>query len=51
MDFIGAFDQNRLQTVFLVHGDPERQAKLDDALGKAAITNVENPARGESVEL
>ncbi|MEM1041601.1 MAG: MBL fold metallo-hydrolase [Bacteroidota bacterium] len=49
--FIGALDQDRLQTVFLVHGDPERQQKLEAALGNAGIIAVENPARGESVTL
>ena len=49
--FIGALDRERLKQVFLVHGDPERQAALADALGEAGITNVEAPARGHTVTL
>ena len=50
--FIAALDQDRLQTVFLVHGDPERQAALSDALGEAGVSgSVEAPARGHTVAL
>ncbi len=51
VDYIGALDQDRLRTVFLVHGDPERQAALTDALAEAGIGNVESPERGHTVTL
>ncbi len=49
--FIGALDRDRLRTVFLVHGDPERQAALTDALAEAGIGDVRSPARGHTVTL
>ncbi len=49
--FIGDLDQDRLQTTFLVHGDIERQQKLEAALNDAGITDVAIPTRGETVEL
>lgn len=51
VDFIGGLDRDRLRTVYLVHGDPERQAKLTAALGEAGLEAVESPARGHAVEL
>ena len=51
VDFIGALDRDRLRTVFLVHGDPERQSALADALGEAGIASVEAPERGHTVTL
>ena len=51
LDFLGAQDRDRLQTVFLVHGDPERQEKLETALNGAGFDSVAIPARGESVAL
>lgn len=50
--WIGDLDQERLQRTFLVHGDPDRQAKLTSALYAAGVGGkVSSPARGESVEL
>ncbi len=49
--FVGQMDQERLQTVFLVHGDLERQQKLESALREAGVGEVAIPARGESVVL
>ncbi len=51
VDFIGALDRERLRRVFLVHGEPNRQAALADALGRAGVRGVEAPARGHSVDL
>ena len=51
VDFISAIDQDRLQEVFLVHGDLNRQEKLTSALAEAGVTGVRSPTRGEVVEL
>ena len=51
VDFIGALDRDRLQEVFLVHGDLDRQEKLAAALGEAGVESVRTPARGETVAL
>ncbi len=49
--FIGHLDADRLRTVFLVHGDEERQVALTDALGAVGYPDVRRPERGEVVEL
>ena len=50
--FVGSLDRDRLKTVFLVHGDPDRQALLTDAFAEAGLTaEVEAPARGDAVTL
>ena len=51
VSFISALDQDRLQSVFLVHGEADRQAKLTEALGKAGVTGVEAPRRGQTIRL
>ncbi|MEM1056988.1 MAG: MBL fold metallo-hydrolase [Bacteroidota bacterium] len=52
VNWIGELDQDRLERTFLVHGDPERQAKLTAALGRAGVGGrVSSPARGETVEV
>ena len=51
VSFIGALDRDRLKRVFLVHGEPDRQQALTEALAGAGIRKVSAPARGESVEL
>ncbi len=51
VDFVTALDADRLQTVFLVHGDPERQAALTSALEDAGVSSVEAPERGHTVTL
>ena len=51
VDFVGRLDRDRLQTVWLVHGDPERQSALADALGQSGVASVEAPARGDAVVL
>ena len=49
--FVGALDPDRLQTVYLVHGDPPRQAALADALRQSGVKRVEAPERGDVVAL
>ena len=51
LGFIGALDRERLRTVFLVHGEPDRQAALTDALQGIGIADVQAPARGQTVRL
>ena len=51
VSFIRALDQSRLKQVFLVHGEPDRQALLTDALAAAGVTGVEAPRRGQTVRL
>lgn len=51
VDFVGALDRERLQAVFLVHGEPDRQAALTDALHAAGVRRVESPARGHTIAL
>ena len=51
LGFIGALDRARLRTVFLVHGEPDRQAALTDALQGIGIADVQAPARGQTVRL
>jgi metallo-beta-lactamase family protein len=48
--FVGAQDRERLRTVFLVHGDLDRQEKMRAALEADGHRDVAIPARGESVE-
>jgi metallo-beta-lactamase family protein len=51
LDFIGKMDRDRLQNVFLVHGAPERQEKLAEALRDGGYRGVHIPEFGESVTL
>ena len=51
VNWIGGLDRDRLEQVFLVHGDLPRQEKLRDALQAAGHRRVGIPARGETVEL
>jgi metallo-beta-lactamase family protein len=51
LGFLGAQDRDRLQTVFLVHGDLERQEKLKEAMGEDGFGDVAIPARGDAVTL
>jgi len=51
LDFVGRLDRERLKTVFLVHGDEDRQAALARALTEAGYGDVRSPARGETVAL
>jgi metallo-beta-lactamase family protein len=49
--FVAHLDPDRLKRIFLVHGDPERQIALTEALGAAGYRDVHRPERGEAIEL
>jgi metallo-beta-lactamase family protein len=49
--FVGQLDRERLDTVFLVHGEPDRQAALRQALNREGYRDVRAPARGETFDL
>jgi metallo-beta-lactamase family protein len=51
LDFVGTLDRDRLDTVFLVHGEPDRQAALRQALNREGYRDVKAPARGETFDL
>ena len=51
VEFVGHLDPDRLQRIFLVHGDAERQLALRDALEAAGYPGAYGPLRGESFEL
>lgn len=51
LGFIGKLDRRRLRTVFLVHGEPERQRALQTAMNGTGYGDVRIPARGEAVVL
>jgi metallo-beta-lactamase family protein len=46
LDFIGQMDKERLKSVFLVHGELERQKLLQSAMQQAGYANVEIPEKG-----
>jgi metallo-beta-lactamase family protein len=47
----GHFDQQRLQRIFLVHGEAEAGLALADALRQDGFQNVEIPERGQTITL
>jgi metallo-beta-lactamase family protein len=49
--FVGPMDRQRLKRIFLVHGDPERQIKLFEALRADGPQDAHAPERGEVEEL
>ncbi|MDX1419214.1 MAG: MBL fold metallo-hydrolase [Rubricoccaceae bacterium] len=51
LDFVGTLDRERLQSVFLVHGDEERQVALRGAMQAGGYGDVQIPAQGETVAL
>src|SRR5690606_17972456 len=51
LDFVGKLDRERLKTVFLVHGDEERQVALRDAMNGQGYGDVRIPAQGETFTL
>jgi len=51
LEFIGHLDQERLKRIVLVHGAPERQNRLRDALVEMGHSRVDVPDRGESFVL
>ena len=51
VSFVGQMDPERLKRIYLVHGDPDRQAKMKTALAAAGHRDVAIPARGDSFAL
>lgn len=51
LTFLDHLDRERLRKVFLVHGDPPRQAALARALHRHGYPEVESPKRGHHVHL
>ena len=51
LDFTSKLDRERLQTIFLVHGDLERQEILRGAMNETGYQDVQIPERGETVML
>ena len=51
VDFVGQLDRERLQRIFLVHGDLDRQEKMRAAFEADGHRHIAIPERGESVEL
>lgn len=49
LDFTSRLDRERLQTIFLVHGDLERQEILRGAMNREGYKDVQIPARGETI--
>ncbi len=51
LEFIGRMDKERLRAIYLVHGAPGRQEKLQAALSEAGYAHVMIPEKGETVDL
>ena len=51
VSFIGKLDKERLKRIFLVHGAPERQALMKQALLNAGHTDIAIPEHGDTVRL
>ncbi len=51
IEFLGHLDRDRLERIYLVHGDPPRQLALHDALKAEGYADVAAPARGDVVRL
>ncbi|MBI3194355.1 MAG: MBL fold metallo-hydrolase [Ignavibacteriae bacterium] len=51
LKYINKFEKNRLQQIYLVHGELERQVKLKQGLNGLGFTHVESPVRGKKFEL
>lgn len=49
--FISHMDMDRLQRIFLVHGAPERQELMADALRRSGYDRISIPEMGETVAL
>ncbi|MCB0062792.1 MAG: MBL fold metallo-hydrolase [Caldilineaceae bacterium] len=50
LQWAGDFDRKRLQTLFLVHGEPEPMTTLATKLRQANVKQVEMPVRGQSFQ-
>ncbi len=51
VDFVRHLDPDRLERIFLVHGDAQRQLALRDALEAAGYPGAYGPGRGEVFEV
>lgn len=51
LDFLGKLDRERLQRVFLVHGEPSRQERFKAALAREGYRGLHIPEHGETVRL
>jgi metallo-beta-lactamase family protein len=51
LKFVGMLDKKKLQKIFLVHGEYERQLAFQKALGERNYTDVQIPQRGEKFEI
>jgi metallo-beta-lactamase family protein len=51
VEFVSELDPDRLESIYLVHGDPDRQIALTGALEAAGYSSVHRPHRGQTVEL
>ena len=51
LDFVGNLDRERMKTVFLVHGDEERQVALRNAMEAHGYHDVKIPAQGDTFDL
>jgi metallo-beta-lactamase family protein len=47
MDYLSNLDKNKLNNIFLVHGELDRQYKLKSALEREGFNNIEIPAFGD----
>lgn len=49
--YVSRFDRSKLQRVFLVHGEIERQSALQEGLNRQGNTGVEIPLRGQKFDV
>jgi metallo-beta-lactamase family protein len=47
IDYLSNLDKNKLNNIFLVHGELDRQYKLKSALEREGFNNIEIPAFGD----
>ena len=50
LNYVGRFDQRRLQKIFLVHGEKKRAEKFAESLKEKGVDRVSIPALGTMVE-
>ena len=51
LEYVSQFNRKQMQQVFLVHGELDRQQKLQEGLKKNGYENVEIPVRGQQFDL
>lgn len=51
LEWAGHFNRDRLERIFLVHGEPDAAGELKRKLGDQGFSNVTIPARGDYFEL